>query len=70
VLLHLTWLQGWVNEDKISRHAFPPSATTRVMVCGLPGVYDKLSGPRNSADVPQSTILGRLGYLTEMVIKF
>ena len=61
---------GWVNEDKIRRHGFAPSEDTRVFVCGLPGVYDKLCGPRSTAEVDPDSALGRLGYSREMVVKF
>ena len=60
---------GWINEDKISRHAFPPSIDTRVCVCGLPGVYEKLCGSRFEAQVAPGSALFNLGYRDEMVIK-
>ena len=61
---------GWVNEDKISHHGFPPSIDTRVFVCGLPGVYLKLCGPRTTPEVLPNTSLYNLGYSDEMVVKF
>jgi cytochrome-b5 reductase len=61
---------GWVDEDKIRMHAFPPAADTRVFVCGLPGVYDKLCGPRLSPFVTKDSALGNLGYSNDMVVKF
>ena len=61
---------GWVNEDKIRRHGFPPADDTRVLVCGLPGVYDKICGPRTSAEVDPDSALGRIGYSKDMVVKF
>jgi hypothetical protein len=62
--------QGWVNEDAILKHAASvPSNTTRVLVCGLPGVYDKLCGPRDDEQVAAHSVLWRLGYTTDMVIK-
>jgi len=60
---------GWVNEDKIRRHAFPPAENTRVVVCGLPGVYDKICGPRSETHLGQCSVLRSLGYEDHMVIK-
>jgi len=60
---------GWINESKIREHGFPPCSQTRVIVCGLPGVYDKLCGPRNCPRVMPDTILFEIGYTDEMVIK-
>ena len=42
---------------------------TRVVVCGLPSVYEKLCGSRFSKDVPPHSVLGRLGYDGDNVIK-
>jgi hypothetical protein len=40
-----------------------------VLVCGLPGVYDKLCGGRDSAAVAPHSVLHKLGYTEEHVIK-
>ena len=32
---------GWIDEDKIKKHGYPPSNDTKILVCGLPGVYGK-----------------------------
>ena len=45
------------------------SKRTRVVVCGLPSVYEKLCGSRFSPDVPSDSVLGRLGYDHTNVIK-
>jgi cytochrome-b5 reductase len=58
---------GWINEDKLIRHTPIFSAGHLAMVCGLPGVYDKLCGPRTSDDV--GGILQKLGYNNKNVIK-
>lgn len=60
---------GWVNEDKIKRRGFAPADDTRLIVCGLPGVYDKLCGPRTSDHVTPGSALHILGYSDAMVIK-
>ena len=43
--------------------------TFRVIVCGLPGIYDKLCGPRSSPVLSEGSALYRLGFTSEMVIK-
>jgi cytochrome-b5 reductase len=58
-----------VNEDKIRRLAFPPSEDTVVVVCGLPGVYEQLCGPRTTAEISARSALANLGYTENMVIK-
>jgi hypothetical protein len=58
-----------VNEEQVRKHGFPPAPDTRVLVCGLPGVYDKLCGGRDSAQVAPHSVLHGLGYSQEHVIK-
>jgi ferredoxin-NADP reductase len=67
---------GWINLDHIKKHqALSPldssesAARTRVVVCGLPSVYERLCGSRFTKDVPDGTILKSLGYTEENVIK-
>jgi cytochrome-b5 reductase len=67
--LKFVFSQGWVNEDKIKRHAFPPGDDTIITVCGLPGVYDKLCGPRRDAHLSEGSALHSLGYTESMVVK-
>ena len=54
----------------MKRHAFTPAEDTKVFVCGLPAVYEKLCGPRVETDLGDDSILKRLGYSNEMVVKF
>ena len=61
--------QGWVNEEKIRKYSDLPSDHIKVLVCGLPGVYEKICGPRDSEIVKPDSILQRLGYTKDMVIK-
>jgi cytochrome-b5 reductase len=61
---------GWVNEDKVSRHAFPPAQDTKVFVCELTNVYKYVCGPRTTPEVSSGSILSNLGYTNEMVVKF
>ena len=70
---------GWVNFDSVQKHqasspleaGTPPGShrNTRVVVCGLPAVYENLCGSRFSAEVPPHCVLGRLGYESHHVIK-
>mmetsp|Transcript_31212 Transcript_31212/g.42644 ORF Transcript_31212/g.42644 Transcript_31212/m.42644 type:complete len:202 (+) Transcript_31212:336-941(+) len=60
---------GWVDGQKIQKYCCPPSESTRVIVCGLPGVYDKLCGPRLEPALAEKSVLAELGYTAEMVIK-
>mmetsp|Transcript_12653 Transcript_12653/g.28090 ORF Transcript_12653/g.28090 Transcript_12653/m.28090 type:complete len:117 (-) Transcript_12653:586-936(-) len=60
---------GWVNEDRIIQHGCPPSEDTKVLVCGLPGVYEKLCGPRAVPQIAANSVLDKLGYTESMVIK-
>ena len=61
---------GWIDEEKVRKYGFPPAKDTIVLVCGLPGVYDKLCGPRNSPSLPSGCVLSNLGYTEDMVLKF
>lgn len=60
---------GWVNQDTIRRHGYPPADDTKVFVCGLPSVYDKLCGPRGSP-LAEGSALANLNYTEEQVLKF
>ena len=40
-----------------------------MVVCGLPGVYDKLCGPRTSDELDKNSVLAVLGYNNANVIK-
>ena len=60
---------GWVNEEKIKTYGFPPASDTIVIVCGLPGVYQKLCGPRTTTELIDDCALKNLGYSNNMVMK-
>jgi NAD(P)H-flavin reductase len=60
---------GWVNKEHIREHAFAAADDTKVVVCGLPGVYDKLCGERNSRGLPPHCVLTELGYTEDMIVK-
>mmetsp|Transcript_2077 Transcript_2077/g.6943 ORF Transcript_2077/g.6943 Transcript_2077/m.6943 type:complete len:291 (+) Transcript_2077:74-946(+) len=60
---------GWVDEAKLKKHAFPPAEDTLVFVCGLPGMYAALCGPRNEKELKDGSTLQKLGYTADMVAK-
>lgn len=60
---------GWINEEKVKKYAIEPSSFTRVLVCGLPGIYRKLCGYRDSPEIEKGSVLSNLSYTSEMVIK-
>ena len=60
---------GWIDEAKIRAYAHPPSEDTLVFVCGLPGMYAALCGPRTEKELAEGTVLQKLGYSTPMIAK-
>ena len=60
---------GWIDEQKIRKHAFGPAIDTLVLVCGLPAMYAALCGPREETSVREGSTLAALGYTREMVAK-
>ena len=66
---HMTAETGWIDEAKVKAYAFPPSEDTLVFVCGVPGFYDVACGPRTTPELPEGTVLQRLGYTAGMVAK-
>ena len=42
---------GWVDEAKVKQHCFPPAPDVLTMVCGVPGLYDVMCGPRTEPEV-------------------
>jgi cytochrome-b5 reductase len=62
--------RGFVDEDRIVRYMPPASLGDDViiLVCGPPGMYDAICGPRNESEV--TGVLGKLGYTSRQVFKF
>ena len=59
-----------MNEEKIIKYGYPPAVDTRVFICGLPGVYEKLCGYRDNTDMlDTNSILYKLGYTCNMIVK-
>jgi len=60
---------GWIDEAKVAQYAFPPGEDTMLFICGVPGFYDGMCGPRGEKELKEGTVLQRLGYTAEMVAK-
>lgn len=60
---------GWLDDAKLRKYAFPPADDTLVFVCGVPGYYDTLCGPRGEKAIKKGSLLHQLGYTAEMVSK-
>ena len=57
-------------------HSFPAvvaggfADVLEAFVCGLPGVYDALCGPRTAPGLAEGSALANLGYTADRVVKF
>lgn len=60
---------GFVTEELVREVAAPPSANTRVMVCGPPGMEEALVGKKGWFGRSEG-ILARLGYKKEQIHQF
>jgi len=60
---------GWVDEDKVKTHCFAPAPDVLTLVCGVPGLYDVMCGPRTEPEVKAGSVLDKLGYTMDMVGK-
>jgi cytochrome-b5 reductase len=61
---------GWVDKAKIDQFCHKPAADMLMFVCGLPGLYAAMCGPRSETNVAEGTVLHQLGYTDNMVVKF
>ena len=60
-----------MTEETIAKHAASgPTDDHKVFVCGLPGVYAKLCGGRQTKEVTAGSALHNLGYSERHVVKF
>ena len=57
------------NEAKVRKYAYEPADDTLVFVCGPPTMYKALCGPREESRLREGSVLERLGYTDEMVVK-
>lgn len=57
---------GWIDEEKVKRLAFPPSADTVVWICGVDDMYKSLAGSRAAA-LKAGSVLHTLGYTEDMI---
>ena len=60
---------GWIDKAKVEEFCHPPADDTLVFVCGVPGLYDSLCGPRTERDLAEGSVLHQLGYSASMVAK-
>lgn len=63
---------GHINKDFLKEHLPPPSKDLKIFVCGPPGLYKALSGPKISPTEQGEVtgVLGELGYNNDHVYKF
>mmetsp|Transcript_52673 Transcript_52673/g.118664 ORF Transcript_52673/g.118664 Transcript_52673/m.118664 type:complete len:284 (-) Transcript_52673:89-940(-) len=61
-------LRGRINKDILKAHSVPPSENVLVMVCGPPGMYNELCGPRDQKELTGT--LSEMGYSASQVFKF
>ena len=54
---------------RIRKYAFPPADDTLLFVCGVPGLYTTLCGPRTEKELADGSVLKSLGYTAGMVAK-
>ena len=60
--------RGRVDARLVSEYVAPPHADVKVFVCGPPGMYEALAGPRD--DPALAGLLRDLGYAADQVVKF
>ena len=66
-LVHI--VGGHIDEAAVKASAAPPSDGTLVFVCGPPGLYDTICGPRLEKELGTGTVLKNLGFTDDMVVK-
>ena len=64
-----TGSRGLITRELINEHIPAPADDVVIFVCGPPGMYESLCGPRNE---PQELkgILAEMGYTAAQVVKF
>jgi len=60
---------GWVDELRVSKYCYPPAPDVLTFVCGVPGLYDSLCGPRSHPELLSGSVLAKLGYSADSVCK-
>jgi cytochrome-b5 reductase len=63
-----TGARGRLTRDQIAQMMPSPDEDCQIWICGPPGMYDYLCGPR--ADPSLSGLLAEMGYRAEQVFKF
>lgn len=62
--------KGWVDEERAKKYLPPPEDDPLIMVCGLPALYRTFCGMRDEDELPEGSVLQKLGYKPEQVVKF
>ena len=60
--------RGHITRELVETHLPPPSEDCAIFVCGPPGMYGALCGPRNQPQL--AGLLAEMGYSAEQVVKF
>ncbi|KAK6458188.1 NADH-cytochrome b5 reductase 2 [Scheffersomyces xylosifermentans] len=63
---------GYIDKEFLQKNLSSPSKDDKIFVCGPPGLYKAISGPKTSPtdQGPLTGILGELGYAEDEVFKF
>ena len=61
--------RGYITRELIEANLPAPSEDCTIFVCGPPGMYDSLCGPRNEPEELKG-ILAEMGYTAAQVVKF
>lgn len=63
---------GYVSEDVVKEHLFPPSDENWILVCGPPGMMNAISGDKakDKSQGELSGLLKKMGYTKDQVYKF
>ena len=60
--------RGLIDRRLVTAHMPPPEEDCLIFVCGPPGMYGALCGPRDEEEL--SGVLADMGYSKEQVVKF
>jgi len=61
---------GWVDEERAKKYLPAPEEEPLIMVCGLPVLYKTFCGPREEEGLAEGSVLHKLGYKAEQIVKF
>jgi NAD(P)H-flavin reductase len=61
---------GHVSKHHVEKYAHSPKSSTLVFLCGVPGMYETMCGPRTEDELKPGTVLDQLGFKTRQIYKF